>query len=151
MRNKKKLWMGMARLVAHLSGRAGQAVEQAEGINLSEMTLMGQIRSLGGSARMVDLALRLRVSKPAITKIADKLERLDLLKRQPDPTDRRVVRISLTQQGKKVQARAESVFETIMQEALWDHITSSEAATIVSTLDKIQNNLDLARDGILPP
>ncbi len=63
--------MGMARLVSHLAREAGQGVEAAEGINLSEMTLMGQVEALGGSARMA--ANRLQVSKPAITKIMDAL------------------------------------------------------------------------------
>ena len=71
---QKSLWMGMARLVSHLAREAGQGVEAAEGINLSQMTLMGQVEALGGSARMVDLANRLQVSKPAITKIVDALE-----------------------------------------------------------------------------
>jgi DNA-binding MarR family transcriptional regulator len=45
------------------------------------------------------LAADLRVSKSAITRALDRLETLDLARRQPDPTDRRSVLAGRTAKG----------------------------------------------------
>jgi DNA-binding MarR family transcriptional regulator len=133
--------MSMARLVRQLSYRASQAVEDAERISLSEMTLLGQVRALGGSARMVDLAERLHVTRAAVTKIADSLEQSELLRRSPDPGDRRVVRLSLTDAGVLTLARAEAVFESFMKSHLWDHLSEQETASTVAVLRRVEVGL----------
>ncbi len=148
---QKRLWMGMARLVSHLAREAGQVVEAAEGINLSEMTLMGQVEALGGSARMVDLAVRLQVSKAAITKIVDSLERLAYLKRGRSQSDRRVIYAELTPEGSHVRARAGAVFESIMQAGLWDHLSTEETSGMVKLLERLQATLGLSQGSLMPP
>jgi DNA-binding MarR family transcriptional regulator len=45
------------------------------------------------------LARRLNVSKPAITRALDRLAEFDLIRRHPDPLDRRSVLIQRTQPG----------------------------------------------------
>lgn len=45
------------------------------------------------------LAARLNVSKPAITRALDRLAEFDLVRRQPDPLDRRSVLIQRTHAG----------------------------------------------------
>jgi len=150
-KEQRHVWMGMARLVSHLSHVANDAIEAAAGISLSEMTLMGQVRALDGSARMVDLASRLGVSKAAITKLVDSLERSGYLKRGTDPNDRRVSRIALTITGAKIASRAGASFEASMQDGLWDHMTKKETAEMLQTLEKIQAKIGLRRGGVLPP
>jgi DNA-binding MarR family transcriptional regulator len=45
------------------------------------------------------LALKLNVSKPAITRALDRLGELDLARRKPDPSDRRSVLVQRTPKG----------------------------------------------------
>lgn len=47
------------------------------------------------------LAKRLKVSKPAITRAADRLEEFEFMKRERDQTDRRSVFLRLTTGGRK--------------------------------------------------
>lgn len=150
-REQQRLWMGMARVVSHLSRRAGQAVHEAQGINLSEMTLMGQVRALGGAARMVDLATRLQVTKAAVTKIVDSLEGAGYIARNPDESDRRVVLVVLTDEGERVLARSGRVFESIMQEGLWDHLSESETEDVNGVFDRLQGRLGLHDGPVMPP
>ena len=142
--------MSMTRLVRHLSHRASQAVEDAHGITLSEMTLLGQVRALGGAARMVDLAARLQVTRAAVTKIADSLERSALVVRGPDPGDRRVVRLSLTDAGVRALSLAEATFESFMKTHLWDHVSERETSAAARSLRKVERRLGLTDGGVLP-
>ncbi|MDX3093313.1 MarR family transcriptional regulator [Streptomyces sp. ME01-24h] len=53
----------------------------------------------GPAPRMADLAERLDVVPRAVTSLTDALEQRGLVRRAPDPANRRVVRIELTEEG----------------------------------------------------
>lgn len=149
--DERRLWMGMARLVSHLSRQAGREVQDAAGINLSEMTLMGQIRQLGGAARMVDLADHLQLTKPAITKIVGSLESSGYVQRGGDPSDGRVSLVSLTRSGASTLRQAGEAFERTMRAGLWNRLDAEETRQIAGLLDRVQADLGLADGAVMPP
>lgn len=54
------------------------------------------------SPSMTDIADHLRITSPGATMIADKLIELKELDRKADPTDRRIVRLVITEKGRQV-------------------------------------------------
>lgn len=73
----------------------------------------GQARALRvltrhGEMRMSALSEHLRIAPRSGTEVADDLERRGLVRRRPDPDDRRAVLVALTDQGEQVseQVRA---------------------------------------------
>lgn len=73
--------------------------------------------------RPSDLADQLHIAPRSVTEVVDGLERLDLVRRDPDPGDRRATLISVTEHGAAVSAavraaraaEAESVFEQLSE------------------------------------
>ena len=57
------------------------------------------------------LAERLNVAKPAITRALDRLEQFDLVRRAPDPRDRRSVLVSRTAPGAAYIAHLRSLMQ----------------------------------------
>jgi len=58
------------------------------------------LRNLGeDGARPVELAARASITRQAITKIVDELERIDIVRREPDPADGRGVIVRYTDRG----------------------------------------------------
>jgi DNA-binding MarR family transcriptional regulator len=55
-----------------------------------------------GSSRMSDIAATLEVALPTVTGIVDKLVRKDLVTRQADPNDRRLVIVGLSARGQEL-------------------------------------------------
>ncbi len=141
----------MARLVTHLSKRAGTAVESAAELNLSEMTLLGHLRSQGGSARMVDLATHLQVTKAAVTKLVDSLERMNLIRRDADADDRRVTQVVLTAEAVPVLSAAEQAFEEEMRVGLWENLSDAETKALSKILGRVERKLGLSDGPIMPP
>jgi DNA-binding MarR family transcriptional regulator len=69
----------------------------------------GQARALGtlrhhGPMRLSDLAEHLRIAPRSATEVVDDLESLSLVRRQPDPGDRRATLVELTEQGNATSA-----------------------------------------------
>ncbi len=93
-----------------------------------------------GPCSMTDLSRSLRVTKSNITFLVDKLEAQSLLMRQADPTDRRVVQIQLTAQGREqIEQQRVKVLSRI-QEKL-SSLNPEDRAYLEQTLPKVMGIL----------
>lgn len=77
------------------------ALVRRDGADLSSRQLGVMLTSYltDGPHTVRGLALKLNVSKPAITRALDRLGDLDLARRKPDPSDRRSVLVQRTPKG----------------------------------------------------
>lgn len=71
-----------------------------------------------GGERSAKLAERLAVAKPTLTSTADGLVAAGLLSRETETTDRRVVRLKLTEAGRTAVDRADAVYAEWLGELL---------------------------------
>ena len=69
------------------------------------------LRSVDGPMPMKDLATCMEIDPSYVTLVADRLEGLGMIERQPHPTDRRVKNLVLTAKGRK--------FKKVVPEKLW--------------------------------
>ncbi|GHI83879.1 MarR family winged helix-turn-helix transcriptional regulator [Streptomyces xanthophaeus] len=70
------------------------------------------------SPRMADLAARLEVVPRAVTTLVDGLEAADCVRRVPDPANRRVIRIELTDTGRATLRRLRNARTDAAEEIL---------------------------------
>ncbi|CAM5514768.1 MarR family winged helix-turn-helix transcriptional regulator [Streptomyces narbonensis] len=70
------------------------------GITPAQSRLLRTVAHFGEPPRMADLAARLEVVPRAVTSLVDGLEAGGRVRRVPDPSNRRVVRIELTDEGR---------------------------------------------------
>jgi DNA-binding MarR family transcriptional regulator len=88
---------------------------------------------------MKSLAEELGISSPAVTAIVDKLVENGDLARSEDKGDRRIVRISLTSQGKKSFEKNRSVIYDAFNERT-SVLSEAEKADLARLLVKLQDN-----------
>lgn len=70
------------------------------GVTPAQSRLLRTLAHYGSPPRMADLAERLEVVPRAVTTLVDGLEASGKVRRVPDPTNRRVIRIELTDDGR---------------------------------------------------
>ncbi|MFD0417629.1 MarR family winged helix-turn-helix transcriptional regulator [Streptomyces sp. NPDC127108] len=75
------------------------------GVTPAQSRLLRTLAHYEQPPRMADLAERLEVVPRAVTSLVDGLEAADMVRRVPDPTNRRVIRIELTDGGLKALGR----------------------------------------------
>jgi DNA-binding MarR family transcriptional regulator len=68
-----------------------------EGARVPHTHVTAYIKAEG--SRLTDLATQARMTRPAMAELVDDLQRLGIVTRKPDPTDRRAKLICLTEQG----------------------------------------------------
>lgn len=93
------------------------------------------LRSLDGAMPMKDLAQCMEIDPSYVTLLADRLEELGLVERQPHPTDRRVKNLVLTAKGKR--------FKKAIPDKIWDGpntfsiLTDKEREKLTALLSKL--------------
>jgi DNA-binding MarR family transcriptional regulator len=78
------------------------------GLNFGEFKVLGSLLLAGPPYRLSpgELARREELSSGAMTNRLDRLEEADLIRRLPDPRDRRAVQVELTQAGRRTWEEA---------------------------------------------
>lgn len=83
-----------------------------------------------------EISKRVYLDKPAITALADHLEQEELVERRRSPEDRRIVRLCLTEKGRKLQLRFEEIARNIDDELIRE-ITPEELVVFRTILNRI--------------
>jgi DNA-binding MarR family transcriptional regulator len=107
----------LGRLFAHLAPRV-EAVLLRHGLTTGEFDVLAALRRGGAPHRQTpsDLAGALMLSPAAMTNRLDRLETAGLVRREPHPTSRRSLLVSLTDEGRRV-----------VDAAVTEHVANEEA------------------------
>jgi len=108
------------------------------GLTIQDWELLGALRRVGPPYRLSPsrLADDLMLSSGAMTARLDRLERAGLVRRRPDPTDRRAVRVELTEKGRQTWGTAVDV-----QAAKERHIAAALSEREKETLNGLLRRL----------
>lgn len=91
--------------------------------------------------RLTDLSERLLFDKSTITRIVDRLEQADLVRRVADRADRRVQRVMLTTQGQHLRNAARAAHERSMERRM-GMLSAEEQLCLTRLLTKLRDALE---------
>lgn len=122
-------------------------VHKGQSVRFSEFRLSPpQIRILffigkqGKDVAVKDLAEMLKVTPGAITQFVDALVEMDLVRREEDPKDRRIIRIKLTELAIiKLEELRKGYL--ISSSQVFDILSDAEITELVRLLDKVNSHL----------
>ncbi|CAG6392475.1 MarR family transcriptional regulator [Streptomyces cocklensis] len=118
--------------------RAQRRLLEPLGITPAQARLLRTLAHCEEPPRMADLAQRLEVVPRAVTTLVDALEEQELLRRVPDPHNRRVIRIELRDGGRRALADLRHARRTAAAEILAPLDEGSRAALtdLLAALDR---------------
>lgn len=90
--------------------------------------------------RQSDLAAILEVTPVTLGRMVDRLEQRDLVRRAPDPDDRRAVRIFLTKTARPLIARMDAIVDRVTERATAS-LSPAERTTLLRLLARIRDDL----------
>ncbi|MEM7337215.1 MAG: MarR family transcriptional regulator [Actinomycetota bacterium] len=92
----------------------------------------------GHQMRAVELSRQVLMSPSHVSRTLDRAEKADLLRRAPDPDDRRASLVTLTPAGRDVIADFAPRLTTIIDRVINQHLSSEEVDTLVDLLGRIE-------------
>ena len=135
-------------LYSFITGKASIAIARrlqkkfnSAGLNLTieQWSVLYQLWKQDGSSQQ-DLCLRTFRDKPSITMLVDNLEKLQLVKRVPSESDRRINLVFLTKHGIKMEEQSMALAEETLNEALTG-IPSDNINLCKEILQQVYDNL----------
>jgi len=136
-----------SRSIGRLNARINASINRElamGGVNLSSVSaaqkaLLINLEECGNRAST--LANRLHISKQAVSKLVQELERQGLIKRQADPSDGRAHIVVLTGKGKRILTRTLSCFEKL-EARIADELGQAQLDSLRRQLTRLADVLD---------
>ncbi|HEX4892806.1 MAG TPA: MarR family transcriptional regulator [Hyphomicrobiaceae bacterium] len=91
-------------------------------------------------ASQSELADMMEIEKAPAGKIVDRMEEKGWVVRRPDPSDRRINRIHLTERGERVYALIQPISQSTVADALVD-LSPAERERITTLLERVKTRL----------
>lgn len=128
-------------LVARLSRRLRQ--EANEGATPSQLAALATVER-HGPITLGDLAGNERVRPPTMTRIVAGLEETRLVRREIDPTDRRVARVTITSEGARLLARSRTRKDAFLA-SLLEQLDAEELAVVERAVPILERLIEESR------
>ena len=122
-----RAWRGMLRAHAALTKALDADLEAAHGLPLSSYEVLLYLNDAeGGRMRMRDLATSVILSRSGLTRLADRLEREGLIRRESCPSDARGAYAVLTPAGVEKLALARATHLAGVRSLFLQHFSEDE-------------------------
>ena len=124
-------WINLYQAVRVIQARIDERLRAETDLSWPEFELLMRLEvAADRPLQMSEIAAQLVGSPSGTTRIADRLEKDGLIVRETPRENRRIVRVQLTDQGRKVLRKADQTFRTTLQENFGDHLGDNEVAEL---------------------
>lgn len=108
-------------------------------IGISTIMVLGKVEARG-PVKHIELSEALGYSKSTITKMAEKLVKLELVKRIYDKNDRRTIHLEITSKGTEALKEARLLGDKIYKE-LYSVLSEEELASYIAIQEKLSTHI----------
>jgi DNA-binding MarR family transcriptional regulator len=131
-------WINLHQTARVIQGLLEERLRAETDLSWAEFELLMRLEvSAGHPLQMSEIAAQLVGSPSGTTRIADRLEKDGLISRETPRENRRIVRVLLTDRGRKVLAEADETFRATLHGTFGEHLSDGEVAGLRSSLRKL--------------
>ncbi|HZD38562.1 MAG TPA: MarR family transcriptional regulator [Actinomycetes bacterium] len=131
-------WRALLEAHAAVTDLLERELEQERGLPLSKFEVLLELAEApGGRMRMLELAQSVVLSKSGLSRLVDRMEEAELVRRERCPSDRRGYFAVLTERGRAVLRRAAPVHLSGIQEHFARHVADDEVQVLIDVLGKV--------------
>jgi MarR family transcriptional repressor of emrRAB len=131
-------------MVVALGDRLREATEDAARMPASFPAALAALRMWAGGRPLDVLADGLRLSHSRAVRVVDRLEEEGLARREPDPGDRRAVRVELTPAGRRAADRVLAARAAVLDDALAG-LTNAERRALGELAERVLGGVTESR------
>lgn len=113
-----------------------EAAVSPMGLSLAKLGLLHHLAEAKEPLPLSELAQHQNCVRSNITQLVDRLEKEGLVRRRPDPEDRRSIRAALTPAGEQAYQKAKRALAE-EQRAIVDSLSSGDAASFRGVLEQL--------------
>jgi DNA-binding MarR family transcriptional regulator len=128
-------WINLQQTFRVIQARIDERLRAETDLSWPEFELLMRLElAADHPLQMSEIATQLVGSPSGTTRIADRLEKDGLIVRETPRENRRIVRVQLTNHGRKVLVEAQQTFRATLHETFGSHLADTEVAELRRTL-----------------
>ncbi len=136
--DERTAWLGLLEVHNRVVKELDQDLEREHRLSLSTFSVLATlIRDPGGELRMSELADRVLISRPGMTRLIERLERDGLVARRRCESDSRQIYAAITDHGRERLAAADETHFAGVQSRFLDKLSATQTRALASAWLKI--------------
>jgi len=140
MTDATQLFLDLVRAETRLYNLVDDRISAAHGANIGQLQLL-DIIARTKNARVDDIAREIDIRAGTASKAVDRSEAAGLVRRAPNPDDRRSSLLSLTDAGAELLAAATPTFDAAVRDLIGGALTPDEVTALAATVTKLRTAL----------
>ncbi|HEY0871044.1 MAG TPA: MarR family transcriptional regulator [Acidothermaceae bacterium] len=137
-------WLALIRTHARLWDQVEAQMRHDSGLTLPRYDVLMQLDRSGGRLRLTELASSVVLSPSGLSKLLDRMEASELLRREPDPTDARSTLARLTPRGRLLVRKARQTHHAWLQKAFGDALNERDVADLTRIMTRLDAQISSA-------
>lgn len=130
-------WLSFVRTHSRLWDRVEAQMRRDHGLTMARYDVLAQLVSAGGRVGLSDLASAILLSQSGVSKLLDRMERSELVRREPDPGDARSAFATITPRGRLMVAEAREGHHAFLARAFGDPLDDRDLADLARIMGRI--------------
>lgn len=130
-------WLALLRTHARLWDQLEAQMRRDHGLTIARYDVLTQLDSVGGRLRLSELASSVVLSPSGLSKLLDRMEASELIRREPDPRDARSTFAAITRRGRALVKKARRSHHELLQQRFGDALDDGDVADLTRVMGRI--------------
>ena len=134
-------WLALVRTHARLWDQLEAQVRRDHGLTIARYDVLAQLEMAGGQLRLSELASAIVLSPSGLSKLLDRMEESQLIRREPDPNDARASLATLTPGGRALVRKARRSHHALLEQTFGAALDDRDIADLARVMARIDGAL----------
>jgi DNA-binding MarR family transcriptional regulator len=130
-------WLALLRAHARLWDQTEERMRHDSGLTMPRYDVLMHLDLAGGRLGLSNLATAIVLSPSGLSKLLDRMEAAQLLRREPDPHDARSTFAKITPRGRSLVRKARGSHHAWLQQAFGDLLDDRDIADLMRILSRL--------------
>jgi DNA-binding MarR family transcriptional regulator len=130
-------WLALIRTHARLWDQVDAQMRRDSGLTMPRYDVLMQLDMAGGRLGLSELAAQIVLSPSGLSKLLDRMEASELIRREPDPRDARSSFARITPRGRSLVRKARRSHHVWVQHAFGDALDDRDVADLTRVMERI--------------
>ena len=131
-------WLMFIRTYARLWDQVEAQMRRDHGLTVPRYDVLIHLDTVDGRLRLSELAEAIVLSPSGLSKLLDRMEASELIRREPDPHDARSTFARITPRGRSLVANARQSHHEFLQRAFGDALDARDVADLTRIMERIR-------------
>ncbi len=130
-------WMALVRTYARLWDQVEAQMRHDSGLTMPRYDVLMQLDLAGGRLGLTELASSIVLSPSGLSKLLDRMEASQLIRREPDPSDARSTFARITPRGRSLVRKARDRHHEWLQGVVGDALDDRDVVDLTRIMKRI--------------